>query len=146
MIKVDCLQPIESSVPDSMPRYYFKEDQHTYVNEANVLYATTHFGIVIDVDEDGNEVKNEMTELVDFVFAGGSVVTTRLYCVGVMALLTPRDVQIHVKVPEENENSNIIQKFLDDHTTEHDFNYSEPVDRGQVFCPNGILYEESCYS
>ena len=25
------------------------------------------------------------------------------------------------------------------------FNYSEPIDRGQVFCPNGRLYEESCY-
>ena len=26
------------------------------------------------------------------------------------------------------------------------FNYSEPIDRGQVFCPNGRLYEESCSS
>ena len=114
MVKVDCLQPVETALPNSMPKYYFKEDQNTYINKSNVLYATTHIGLVITVDEDGNEVKNEMMELVDFMFSGGSKVTTRMDCVGVMALLTPSDVQIKMEVPKETENSDILQNLLHD--------------------------------
>lgn len=114
MVKVDCLQPVETALPNSMPAYYSMEDQHTYINKENVLYATTHLGLVITVDEDGNEVNNELTELIDFTFGSGSVITTRMDCVGVMALLTPNDVQIKMEVPEVTEDSKLIQKFLDE--------------------------------
>lgn len=114
MIKVDCLQPVETSLPNSMPAYYFRDDQSTYINKENVLYATTHVGLVITVDEDGNEVKNELTELIDFTFSGGSVVTTRMDCIGVMVLLRTDDVQVKMEVPEETENSVLLNKFLND--------------------------------
>ena len=114
MIKVDCLQPVETSLPNTMPAYYFRDDQSTYINKENVLYATTHVGLVITVDEDGNEVKNELTELIDFTFSGGSVVTTRMDCIGVMVLLRTDDVQVKMEVPEETENSALLNKFLND--------------------------------
>lgn len=114
MIKVDCLQPVETSLPNTMSAYYFRDDQSTYINKENVLYATTHVGLVITVDEDGNEVKNELTELIDFTFSGGSVVTTRMDCIGVMALLRTDDVQVKMEVPEETENSVLLNKFLND--------------------------------